>query len=462
MVEQSFPYLPPEPLKRLHVHDGLTMNTERWSLAHSYHRRRQNLHFQALHQAGIVYGLGVKVIDPPKSSQARFRSIDQEREERRWLEIEPGIAIDVEGNPIVVDPLIDRTYRIAIDPPETGTLTVYVVVSYVEPDTLEYPPNQVTVLERFRFDQKTSPPGAKEIELCRIQLPNGKVNLQMPSDVFSPITNQINLLHRSQAQFRPQGRVRVGAITRPSPQTARDFAYLMLSLPALYPFLGSDDNSAGNNLADFSSRSYNEPSNLFQEEDREKRLKLLRQHIAYDPPPTTIQYLLSLDTEDSGDAEKFGRLSQYLECDLLYATAQDLLSLNGEKLRVRIEILQQYLKAGGVVLVEDLTNDLTLEQRVQELSKEPLVSWEKLSFEHPIRTQPFVFTELPIEVTQLSIAGGLILIKGTLSETWGASKSLPRHRIRDGQELGVNCLYFAWRRRHLTQLLYWSNRSNLQ
>lgn len=45
--------------------------------------------------------MGVRVITAPAEAAAKFRDC-------RWLEIQPGIAIDLEGNPIVVDPSTDK------------------------------------------------------------------------------------------------------------------------------------------------------------------------------------------------------------------------------------------------------------------------------------------------------------------------------------------------------------------
>ena len=55
-------------------------------------------------QPGIVFGLGVRSIPAPEYASVQYR-------DGRWLEIKPGIAIDLQGNPIVVPEL--ETYRIA-------------------------------------------------------------------------------------------------------------------------------------------------------------------------------------------------------------------------------------------------------------------------------------------------------------------------------------------------------------
>jgi len=200
----SHPFPPPDPLKRLHVYDGLMMNARRWALADGYHRRRQNLHYQALYQPGIVCGLGVRVIEPPDSVESKFR-------DRRWLQIQPGVAIDFEGNPIIVDLDTDRRYRIDAKPSGGNSLTVHIVASYAEPRLPSGQATTETLREWFRFDQITHPPHPHQVELCRILLKE-PVSLENPSDVLTPIANQLDFRYRPLAQIRPHTYIRVAQI----------------------------------------------------------------------------------------------------------------------------------------------------------------------------------------------------------------------------------------------------------
>jgi hypothetical protein len=87
-------------LERLAVKDGLLLTADYWQRAHTYHRHRQNVHYQSLQQPGIVCGLGVSVIPAPADLPAQYR-------DGRWLQIQSGIAIDLVGNPIIVPQPID-------------------------------------------------------------------------------------------------------------------------------------------------------------------------------------------------------------------------------------------------------------------------------------------------------------------------------------------------------------------
>ncbi len=406
MINSNFPYLSPEPLHRLSVYDGLMLNAERWLLAHNYHRRRQNLHYQALHLPGIVYGLGVRVIEPPADSLGSYRDQDRRRSESRWIEVQPGMAIDAEGNPIIVDAGTDRTYRIAAKAPDSGTRTIYVVVSYVEPDSLERQSEEMAIAERFRLDQKTTPPTDREVELCRVLLTPGRVALAVPQDVFKPLPNQLDFCHRQLAQLRPQGSIQAASLSPLSRNTAENFEYLMRSLPALYPKLQGWMN------------------------------------------PT------SLDTEAVSPAKipPVGKLAAY---DLLYLTAQDFVSFESADLKC----LQSYLGQGGVVFLHLPMGDRTLEQRVQQQWQNSLNPWDALPVEHLLRTQPFIFTQLPTfkqTALRLLVIGGFICVQGNILDAWGIRGSFSRDETRTAHEFGINLLHFAWQRRQLTQLVQWT------
>ena len=191
------------------------MNAKRWQVMESYHRRRQNLQYQSLHQPGIVCGLGVRVIDAPTAIDDRFK-------DDRWLEIQPGMAIDQEGNPIIVASAAPANrarsaqedsslrFRINSTPTLGRTLTVYIVVSYAEPTA---PPHQnaEVIREWFRFDQLTHPPTGNQVELCRIQLQE-PIALKNPQTVLFPGLNELDFRHRQQAQVRPQAMIRVAQL----------------------------------------------------------------------------------------------------------------------------------------------------------------------------------------------------------------------------------------------------------
>lgn len=384
MVNSFYSSPSPIPLERLNVYDSLMMNAQRWKVAHYYHRQRQNLHYQSLNEPGIVCGLGVRVIEPPSEAAARFR-------DKRWLEISPGIAIDVEGNPIIVDPKTDRTFRIATSPPIAGSLTVYLVVSYVEPQDLEKAAKSDTIREWFRLDEKTSPPAEHEVELCRIKLEPGTVELQNPVDVLFPNPNELDFRHRRQAKARPTAVVRVVTTANAA---YNNLSCLMQSVASLYPALQGDTE--------------------------------IRQVYLDEKLP---------------------------ECELVYLPAWQALDINSKEL----ETLENYLQTGGVVFIE-----LSHNQNKEEIERKFQTRFTELNRNHPLRTKPFLFVELPRiprinqNFIQLWSAGGIILGKGNLSEAWGGlnqDKALERNDIRTAHELGINILDFARQRRQMTDYI---------
>ncbi|HAZ44390.1 MAG TPA: hypothetical protein DDW76_06175 [Cyanobacteria bacterium UBA11369] len=406
MVHQSFPPPPTHPFKRLRIYDGLMMNARRWSLAHDYFRRRQNVHYQSLNQPGIVCGLGVKLIDAPAEVAAQFR-------DRRWLEIQPGIAIDVEGNPIVVDEETNRQYRLRTETPLTGTLTIYLVVSYLDPYSPDRQENSEEIREWFRLDEKTSPPNDKEVELCRIKIQPGSVELEHPTDLLFPEVNELDLRYRMQAKARPEAVVRVAQIKESetdewyesrqnmSDRATKSLSYLMQSVSVLYPVLQGQTQIG---------------------------------QVSLQPPEDLAAY------------------------DLLYLTDRQLVELNEEE----IYAVYQYQKNGGLILIDAVSNDDLLLKTATEIIFHELETnlqyWQDLSDNHPLITQPFLFAALPIinqAPVQIWNGGGVILVTGYLSAAWGLNEQLyiDRNDIRTAQELGINILHFAWRRRQIAQLI---------
>lgn len=388
--------LPPPPIElfqRLQVTDGLLMTADRWRQAHEYHRRRQNVHYQALNQPGVVCGLGVHVIAPPADVPGKFQ-------DGRWLQIQPGIAIDLAGNPIIVPQPID--FRITTKPVNSTPLLVYLVLSYVDPDSLNRQEPQETVEETFRIDEKNSPPEALEVEVCRILLQPGTSQLEYPTDVFAPGLNQLDFRYRTQAQARPQATVRVAQVVHGDStyhQRGDQLATLMQAIAPLYPAL-------------------------------------------------------------QGAPVEQVRLSPQLEFapyDLLYLTGKRSLLLQESE----ILALKAYLAMGGVLLVDVPIGGTDLAKSILSLAQQigtPLEYLARLNRTHPLRTQPFVFAALPqlgAQPIQVLTGGGIVLIIGDLASAWGIDEalSLPRETIRTAQEFGINILHYAWKRRHWTALM---------
>ncbi|MBE9126972.1 MULTISPECIES: DUF4159 domain-containing protein [unclassified Coleofasciculus] len=453
------PWPPPsiKPFERLQVTDGLLIDAQRWQLAHQYHRQYHNAYYQSLHQPGIVCGLGVRIAAAPAEVLAKYR-------DERWVEIESGIAIDLYGNFIVVpEPM---SYRISSEVRSGESLMIYLVVRFRDPDELRTRRTSERVTETFRIDERIDPPGDGDVEVCRILLKSGKVQLETPRDVFYPSYNNLDLRHRLQAQARPQALVQVAMYGKSA-----------LSPQAL-GLMGSAPRESQQSRI-FANLSY-----------------LLRSVVGLYPPLQGSDEIGQLRL----NSEELGKL---LDFDLLFLTDYQFQSLGDSE----VEVLRQYLLSGGVLLVEastqgtpldelgkvqqelekaiaQTTEDPELQQHRQELQLElqavktdltqnisqvthgfqdlasalgtPLELLDQLDQNHPLRTQPFLFAALPqIDQQRIQIltGGGIIIAIGNLSTAWGLDEnlSLPRETIRTAQEMGINILHFAWRRRQLTQ-----------
>ncbi|HIK08256.1 MAG TPA: DUF4159 domain-containing protein [Trichormus sp. M33_DOE_039] len=380
-----------KPLERLQVQDGLLINAERWQRSHNYHRQRQNIHYQSLNQPGIVYGLGVCLTPAPQGVSSQYN-------DGRWLQIQPGLAIDMNGNPIIVPQAID--FHVSADITEDKPRLIYLVVSYVDPDDLQRQKVAEFEPETFRIEEKTTPPDAYEVELCRIVLQPGLIPLQNPQDVFYPALNSLDFRSRPIARSRHSAIVRVAYLQTTEPEVRDSFANLCYLLKSA-------------------------------------------EHLTQ-----AIQGFESVD--------RIQNIEQAIVYDLLFTTGDQPLSLNTQELTN----LKSYLDAGGVLLVESPTDAIDRLESIVDIADKfntPLEDLRKLDRNHPMRTLPFLFAALPVinqKPIQILIAGGIVLVIGDLSSAWGLDEklTLTRETIRTAQELGINILYFSWSRKQMTQL----------
>ncbi|MEO0949489.1 MAG: hypothetical protein AAFY11_15370, partial [Cyanobacteria bacterium J06641_5] len=82
--------------------------------------------------------------------------------------------------------------------------------------------------------------------------------------------------------------------------------------------------------------------------------------------------------------------------------------------------------------------------------------WESLGCDRPEPLHPFQFDALPAldhRLFQLWLGRGMTVILGNLSAAWGTDHriSIDRQTIRTAQELGINLLHAACRRRQIAR-----------
>ncbi|MFH7244876.1 MAG: hypothetical protein ACHWZW_18735 [Spirulina sp.] len=442
---------PRHPLQRLQVSDGLLVTAERWQVAHQYHRQRQNLHFQAFHQGGIVSGLGVCPTEAPAQVANMYR-------DGRWLQVQPGIAMDDQGNPIVVPQPI--TYRIAAQP-TTEPMLVYLVLKFVDPDQLEPRTGTHVVQETFRLEEKVAPPDGLEIELCRLVLQPGDRPITLPRNGFTPAANELDWRYRPLAQRRPLGDITLGYLTL-TPQARPDLEdalqRLMTAMPGLWPNLRGKVNpmplclrqglaltSIDLQAYDLLHLTYAEAQALTQEE-----IDLLRVFeaeggtllIEVAPARTTLEEIFqvwadvikvlsnSVGVVDTTMGATLGSEQAELERCLAVELAHSLPAL--------ATWVGQPLPTVPASPGEVIPGDWPLAGRLTD--------------RHPLRQQPFTFSQsLLIHNQPLALFnwGGVVVAVGDLTGLWGGPKTqfMPRDSLRSAQELGINLLHLAWQRR---------------
>ncbi|MEB3288796.1 MAG: hypothetical protein VKI82_02710 [Leptolyngbya sp.] len=445
---------PRHPLQRLQVSDGLLVTAERWQVAHQYHRQRQNLHFQAFHQGGVVSGLGVCPTVAPAQVANAYR-------DGRWLQVQPGVAMDAQGNPIVVPHPV--TYRIAAQP-TTDPLLVYLVLKFVDPDQLEAREGTHVVQETFRLEEKNSPPGEGEIELCRLVLLPGDAPITLPQNGFNPAANELDWRYRPLAQARPQGLLTLGYLTLTAQtKAALEVALqgLVTALPGLYPTLGGSVHPVPLGLRqglaltaadihhyDLLHLTYAEAQGLDEEE-----IDLLR---AYEQGGGTL--LVEVPTTETAlteivqiwaDVMKVLSASSTVVDAAMFAT---LCNEEAELERCLALELAQHLPALAVWARP--SPPPAQPDPVNPAAEHP-PDWPlagRLTPHHPLRQQPFTFSQnLVIHQQPLALFnwGGVVVVVGDLTGLWGGPKTqfMPRDSLRNAQELGINLLHLAWQRR---------------
>ena len=97
------------PFKRVNPFPGLAIDADTWRDAHNYSRDQQRLHNLLFHEIGIIDGLGVTANEPSDLS----------------VNIQPGIAIDPEGNTIIVP----NIYHYQIQ--NRDTETIYLIIQII-------------------------------------------------------------------------------------------------------------------------------------------------------------------------------------------------------------------------------------------------------------------------------------------------------------------------------------------
>ena len=452
-----------KPLNRVAVKDGLLLTAELWQQAHDYHRRKQDLFYQSFHSPGIVAGLGISVIKAPMDIPAQYR-------DHRWLRIKPGFAIDGVGNAIIVPQGLD--FRIASTAKEKP-LTIYVVISYVDPDNLANNSHPEIITETFRIDEKINPPHSLEIELCRILLQpdddhddftEDGLTLTNAIDVFNPQPNSLDLRYRCQATIRAQKIVKVGQVVKDNPrskETAHGFTSLMRSLAGMYPQMSGDLEILPINLQPRDSEETDswplvEQNNLsLIYLDYEQVQKLSQQEIKSLKPWSQNGTIILIQYNTTNTDLARLKVTQQQIRQVI-----DELESKADTLEEAIMMRRQFkneLKSLQDLIGQETGKIIAGCQPISKMLGIDLTASGIISPDHPIRNSPFLFASFPLINLQLIDIfnwQNLVLVIGNLTDSWKLDRNSVRQReeIRTCQEMGINLLHFDWQWSHLQRL----------
>ena len=417
-----------QPLQRLYVNDGLLITANHWQIAHSYHQTRQTIHYQSLTQGGIVDGLGISVAEIPETAPSRYRY-------PRWLTIQPGVAIDPQGNPIVV-PRPENCYLSAQPTEET---TIYIVLKHSEQSSQS---EAEIVQEAFQIIEKDVPAAADEVELCRVKLSPGINALCVPDNVFAPQVNQLDLRYRQPVQPRSALTCGVGLLDY-SAESMAQFQALFAALPGLYPRL-QGQMMAAPLAGSLNHVAYDEFCDL----DRSMRHRLAHY----------LQQGGVLLIEADGDEVLDLYAAELALQQAIAANPQQQSQPLRENAQEELQKIQSCIADAIATLAAPIHTFLDTEGLSEQIAASTPAQKVRQGEFFLGRHSPFHFSHLPT-VRQQPIGlyrwGGVLLLVGPLLRAWGANDELhlDREEIRSAQELGVNLLTFATRHHQLHQWL---------
>jgi hypothetical protein len=388
-------------LKRVNPFQGLVVDTDIWRDAHEYHRDQQRLHMLAFHSVGIVAGLEVAANKTPDLS----------------VNIRPGIAVDPEGNIIIVS----KEQRYSIQTREKGT--IYLIIQFREVPTEPYQPpdggQPTRILEAYRIQEREKLPREPYLELARIDFDPADEAIREAKNPTQPGKNEINLNSRQQATPASMPK-----LEKPAPQDkviapAKDTKSQPIETIAVgHAVLG--EASQDLHISGL--------QNLMREINRQDRFEV------------KLEGNISLNKKIS-------------RCAMIYLTGTGHFELTAEQQSA----LGNFLESGGVILGEGCAEGqpeaaskgakefgLAFNQLASQLN----CKLEVVQRDHPLLSTFHVFSEVPqgAEPAMLLEGGHMIYSAGDYGCAWqGGHQAQPLSRdiIRGSFEIGTNIVTYA-------------------
>ena len=388
-------------LKRVNPFQGLVIDSDTWRDAHEYHRSQQRLHMLAFHDIGIIEGLKIAANKPPDLS----------------VSIYPGMAVDPEGNIIIVSET--QNYRIQT----REKRTIYLIIQFREVPAEPYQPPEggqpTRIIEAYRIQERDKLPNESYLELCRINFdPADKAirDARNPSVIGK---NEIDLSSRQE----------VAGLSKPP---IEQIPVQEKVIDAVKPSTLSAEKSIaiGHTVLGEASRNLHSVGlqNLVKEINRQSGyVSDLSENVVLD--------------------KKVNRFA------LLYVTGNSRFELNAEQQSA----LSDFLQSGGVIFGEGCNDESqgTSSKGSKEfglafnqLANQFKCKLEVVQREHPLLSACHVFSEVPqgVEMDMLLEGGRMIYSGSDYGCAWQGGhqgKPLSRDNIRDSLEIGTNIVIFA-------------------
>jgi hypothetical protein len=338
---------------------------------------------------------------------------------------------------------------------------IYLVIRYIDPEQLQIK-NRVEINETFQIDEKNRPPTEGEIELCRIQLAGDNIRLSIPSNSFHPTENTLDLRYRQQAQSKPLSLIKIGIFQGDATQEFRGLSRLLSSIKGLYPALQGDrDIKVISPINSVDSHSRFDGDVIYLTEQRSQQIStdefnLLETHrkkggLIWIPIPIEKTKIEELQILEDQLAQEIKRIETMKSTTNFSSNKSKTKSAHLLKIQ---QMLETELKETQKEISKEIQHMMLNVRSFARRLGIQLESWEELSFDHPLKNEPFLFQRLPIlrqQSLQLFYGDGLIVTIGSFIEIFDPSyeQNLPRETLRTFQEFAINILYFAYRKKQI-------------
>jgi hypothetical protein len=381
-------------LKRVNPFQGLVIDADTWQDAHNYHRDQQRLHLLTFHGTGIVQGLEVAANSPPDLS----------------VIIHPGIAVDPEGNIIIVP----QNQRYQLQTRQKGV--IYLVIQFREVPSGPYQPPEsgqpTRILEAYRIQEREKLPTEPHLELARIDFDPNLEAIKDADSSSKPAKNEIILSFRQEATPATAPAAAPVKITAPAetvnqPQETFTIAHAVLGEAS------QDSHCVG-------------LRNLIREINRQNDLVVnLKENVPIDR-----------------------NLNHF---SLLYLTGNSQFELTSEQQAA----LANFLKSGGFIFGDGCsegageargTKDFGL--AFNKLATQLNCKLEIVQRGHSLLSAFYLFSEIPqgSEPAMLLAGGQMVCSSSDYGCAWqGGFQDKPLHRdiIRNAFEMGTNIVAYA-------------------